>query len=77
MELPPGRRPKALVWTPERVREWHRGRERFIEAESRRVKSMDAYIGTPRPSPVMVWTPEQTGVFLDRAATHRLYASTT
>ncbi|MEV3853104.1 tyrosine-type recombinase/integrase [Streptomyces sp. NPDC050095] len=26
-----------------------------------------------KPSPVMVWTPEQTGVFLDHIATHRLY----
>lgn len=25
------------------------------------------------PSPVMVWTPEQTGTFLDRIASHRLY----
>ncbi|WP_434593900.1 tyrosine-type recombinase/integrase [Streptomyces sp. A5-4] len=27
-----------------------------------------------KPSPVMVWTPEQTGAFLDFVATHRLYA---
>src|SRR5262249_22680729 len=27
-----------------------------------------------RPGPVMVWTPEQTGAFLDFAATDRLYA---
>lgn len=26
-----------------------------------------------KPSPVMVWTPEQTGAFLDQVATHRLY----
>ncbi|MFV2179925.1 tyrosine-type recombinase/integrase [Actinomadura sp. LOL_016] len=75
VELPSGRRPKALVWTPERLGEWRRARERFIAAQGRRVKSMDAYVGTPRPSPVMVWTPEQTGVFLDRAAAHRLYAT--
>ncbi|WP_157438197.1 reverse transcriptase domain-containing protein [Actinomadura latina] len=87
IELPSGRRPKALVWTPERVREWSRGRETFIEVKSRvrsagpgekvrsgRVKPMDAYVSTPRPSPVMVWTPEQTGTFLDRAALHRLHA---
>lgn len=35
---------------------------------------MDAYVSTPLPSPVMVWTPEQTGTFLDRAARHRLHA---
>lgn len=38
-------RPKALVWTDERVAQWRR-------------------TGL-RPSPVMVWTPEQTGQFLD------------
>ncbi|MEO3824560.1 site-specific integrase [Actinomadura sp. B10D3] len=86
IELPSGRRPKALVWTPERVREWRQAREMFIEAKARplsgaggtarsgRVKPMDAYVSTPRPSPVMVWTPEQTGIFLNRAARHRLYA---
>lgn len=90
IELPSGRRPKALVWTPERVREWRHSRETFIQAKSRtrptgdgalggtvrgrRVKPMDAYVSTPRPSPVMVWTPEQTGTFLDRAARHRLHA---
>ncbi len=93
VELPSGRRPKALVWTPERVREWRNSRETFIQAKSRtrptgdgalgglggtvrgrRVKPMDAYVSTPRPSPVMVWTPEQTGAFLDRAARHRLHA---
>lgn len=28
----------------------------------------------PRPSPVMVWRPEQLGAFLDAAAGDRLYA---
>ncbi|TMR04189.1 site-specific integrase [Actinomadura soli] len=85
IELPSGRRPKALVWTPERVREWRQAREAFIQTKSTRpegpggrsggrVKPMDAYVSTPRPSPVMVWTPEQTGAFLDRAARHRLHA---
>lgn len=83
IELPSGRRPRALVWTPERVRQWRHARETFIDTKSRlrggnvrsgRVKPMDAYVSTPRPSPVMVWTPEQTGVFLDRAARHRLHA---
>ncbi|MFI7101923.1 tyrosine recombinase XerC [Streptomyces sp. NPDC050161] len=54
VELDSGRRPKALVWTRERIAEWKRTGE--------------------KPSPVMVWTPEQTGQFLDRAARHRLYA---
>ncbi|MCX5328176.1 site-specific integrase [Streptomyces sp. NBC_00140] len=52
VELPPVRRPKALVWTPERVEEWKRTGK--------------------RPSPVMVWTPEQTGQFLDFVCDDRL-----
>jgi integrase len=54
IELPSGKRPQALVWTPERVERWLRtGR---------------------RPSAVMIWTPEQTGLFLDFAAEDRHYA---
>jgi integrase len=48
------RKPRALVWTDERVAQWRRtGR---------------------RPSPVMVWTPTQTGAFLDAVHADRLYA---
>jgi len=53
VELPAGRRPKALVWTHERVATWQATGE--------------------IPSRVMVWTPAQTGQFLDHAATDRLY----
>lgn len=88
IELPPGKRPKALVWTPERIAAWRKAYDQHVaEVEHRkrhlakvedkryggRVNRLDAYVGTPRPSPVMVWTPEQTGVFLDRARAHRLY----
>lgn len=56
VELPSMKRPKALVWTDERVKRWRRTGQ--------------------TPSPVMVWTPAQTGAFLDH--THdvddRLYA---
>ncbi|EPH40315.1 site-specific integrase [Streptomyces aurantiacus] len=45
VELEEHRRPKALVWTDERVAEWLR-------------------TGV-KPSPVMVWTPEQAGEYLD------------
>jgi integrase len=90
VELPSGKRPKALVWTPERITEWNAAFKRHIAAMEQRkkrlaslepdrrhgtrVNRMDAYIGTPRPSPVMVWTPEHTTVFLERARRHRLYA---
>ncbi|GAA2021078.1 tyrosine-type recombinase/integrase [Catenulispora yoronensis] len=53
-ELESGKRPKALVWTPERVERWRRTGE--------------------VPSPVMVWTAEQTGAFLQRAAGHECFA---
>ncbi|MFJ5801226.1 site-specific integrase [Streptomyces decoyicus] len=52
--LEAGRRPKALVWTEERILHWKRTGE--------------------KPSPVTVWTPERTGLFLDHVAEDRLYA---
>lgn len=54
VEIDPVRKPKALVWTDERVARWQQTGE--------------------KPSPVMVWTPEQTGAFLDFVAEDRLYA---
>ncbi|MFJ4686234.1 tyrosine-type recombinase/integrase [Streptomyces sp. NPDC088789] len=54
VELLPGTKPKALLWTDERITEWNR-------------------TGL-RPSPVMVWTPEQLGTFLDHILGHRLEA---
>lgn len=91
IELPPGKRPKALVWTPERITAWRQASTGYIDAMTARKKTLAAtstagaklgtritaintYVGTPRPSPVMVWTPHQTGRFLQRARTHRLYA---
>ncbi|MFJ3747934.1 hypothetical protein ACIPV8_28230 [Streptomyces albidoflavus] len=49
-----GKRPKALVWTAERILHWKRTGE--------------------KPLSVMVWTPEDTGLFLDHVAEDRLYA---
>ena len=54
VELDPVRKPKALVWTDERIAKWQQTGE--------------------KPSPVMVWTPKQTGAFLDFVAEDRLYA---
>ncbi|GAA3065808.1 tyrosine-type recombinase/integrase [Streptomyces roseofulvus] len=54
VEIDPVRKPKALVWTDERVAKWEQTGE--------------------KPSPVMVWTPEHTGAFLDFVAEDRLYA---
>jgi integrase len=79
LELPAGDRPKPLVWTDERVRAWQKDFEaRLADARERasggRVSPLDIWVSTPRPSPVMVWTPAQTQVFLTRAARHRLHA---
>lgn len=90
VELPSGKAPKALVWTDERVTGWESDFTAHIEKMNARRKHMsklephkrigekinrlDAYIGAPRPSPVMVWTPALTRKFLDRARGHRLYA---
>ncbi|WP_406307980.1 site-specific integrase [Streptomyces griseoaurantiacus] len=54
VELEAGKRPKALVWTEERILHWKRTGE--------------------KPSSVMVWTPEHTGLFLDHVEEDRLYA---
>ncbi|MGH4009926.1 MAG: tyrosine-type recombinase/integrase [Pseudonocardiaceae bacterium] len=53
IELPSGKRPKALLWTDERIRRLHQTGQ--------------------KPSRVMIWTPEQTGQFLDHAADDPLY----
>jgi integrase len=73
-------RPKGVVWTKARV-------AAFNEAFQARLAAVRADPHLPstsavavwsatdlRPSPVMVWTPAQLGVFLDYAATDRLYA---
>jgi integrase len=76
-ELPPGPRPKGLVWTGERVRAWQRDFEARLAAAREaggRVDPVGIWVSAPRPSPVMVWTPEQTAVFLKAAGRHRLHA---
>lgn len=67
------------MWTEERVRAWQQDFENKLAAAraaaaGRRVDPLQVWLSTPRPSPVMVWTPAQTQVFLDRARRHRLYA---
>jgi hypothetical protein len=76
-ELPPGPRPRALVWTGERVRSWQLDFEARLAAARKaggRVDPVGIWVSVPRPSPVMVWTPEQTAVFLQAAGRHRLHA---
>ncbi|MFC4014787.1 tyrosine recombinase XerC [Nonomuraea purpurea] len=79
VELAPAVRPKPAIWTEEKVTQWrkdHAGHlDRFKRArDGKRVDPIAAYIGTVRPSPVMVWTPEQTSAFLAYARRDRLFA---
>ncbi|MFG1701546.1 tyrosine recombinase XerC [Nonomuraea sp. M3C6] len=81
VELPDADRPKALVWTDERVADWNRHLQHRLAVEQQRRGSrlsrasmINVYASVPRPSPVMVWTPSHTYVFLAKAATHRLSA---
>lgn len=79
IKLEAGKRPKALVWTADRARVWQERLAREVDAArtaagGRPVNVLNMWMSLPRPSKVMVWTPQQTGVFLDRAARHRLYA---
>lgn len=79
-KLPSAKRPKPLVWTAPRVAAWRTSyQQRLAQAKQQaahcpvnvfRIWRDRKY----RPSPVMVWTQEQTGLFLDRAVRHRLYA---
>jgi integrase len=79
VELPAAHKPKALVWTDERIQQWHAKHQRRLATEreqraGKRVNVLDVYIATPRPSPVMVWTPALTADFLAYARRHRLFA---
>jgi integrase len=79
VELPSGTRPKPLTWTEERTRAWQQDFQARLAgartlAGGRRVDPAAIWVSVPRPSPVMVWTPAQTKVFLARARKHRLYA---
>jgi len=76
VDVPPGRRPRPLVWTAERTRAWQHDFETRLaaaRASGKRVDPVAVYVATLRPSPVMVWTPAQTAEFLRHARGHRLY----
>jgi integrase len=78
VELPPADRPKPLVWTDERVHAWETDHRKQLTAArqragGRRINPIEVYFGVPRPSPVMVWTPQHTRIFLDYAHAHALY----
>lgn len=80
VKLEAAKRPKGLVWTQERVTVWTAEYERALErareeaGDKKVVNALKVWASVKRPSPVMVWSPAQLGVFLDRAVLHRLHA---
>lgn len=79
VELAAASRPRPLVWTEERVAQWRLDHAAHLDLlkrvrEGKWVDPVVAYIGAPRPSPVMVWTPQQTQQFLAYARRDRLFA---
>ena len=101
VELSRGARPRAVIWTDERTRQWRAWRDAEVALEQalcdaeRRRRSNLRHRGEVEPSvsevrrreeeladhrrnfrtpAVAVWTPAQTGRFLDAIAGHRLYA---
>jgi integrase len=88
IKLESGKSPKPIAWTTERVARWQEIRAQIsakeaerAEAIGRRAWSESAQLAEEieelrqreKPQRVMVWTPAQTGRFLDFVATHRLY----
>ncbi|NBF00553.1 site-specific integrase [Nonomuraea sp. KC401] len=79
VEMTPIDRPKPVIWTEEKVTQWRKDhaehRDRLKRArDGKRVDPIATFISTPRPSPVMVWTTEQTSAFLTYARRDRLFA---
>lgn len=74
VKLPSGRRPRALVWTPERVLRWEAAQARLAKADPDNPEREQLEKEAQPQSSVMVWTPAQLGRFLDQAGDDRLYA---
>ncbi|MGP3913881.1 tyrosine-type recombinase/integrase [Nonomuraea sp. 10N515B] len=81
VKLDAGKKAKGVVWTKARVEAFSVAYEKRLAAEraapvqaKKPLERFKVWLATPRPSPVMVWTPVQLGTFLDYAAPDRLYA---
>jgi integrase len=74
VKLPSGKRPRALVWTAERVDRWQVAVNELAGLKADSPRRPDIEAAAQPPSAVMVWTPVQLGAFLDVAAADRLYA---
>ncbi|MCE0764817.1 site-specific integrase [Pseudonocardia kujensis] len=71
VKLESGKRPKALIWTEQRVERWQAEVDKLTKNGKITKRARQQ---VPTPSPVMVWTADQLGQFLDHAASDRLYA---
>ncbi|MET8987735.1 site-specific integrase [Nonomuraea wenchangensis] len=81
VKLDGGQKAKGVVWTRVRQEAFTAAYQQRLEAErnapvqpKKQLEAFRVWLATPRPSPVMVWTPVQLGAFLDHAAEDRLYA---
>ena len=83
VRLPSGRRAKPVVWTMARVAAFEKACAERIDKAPRRTRTgraskagltLEVWRAVPRPSPVMVWTPDQTSRFLASARRDRLSA---
>lgn len=74
VKLPSGKRPKALVWTDERVARYVAAVEQLAASDVTDPNRADLEAAAQPPSPVMVWTPAQLGRFLDIAHDDRMYS---
>ncbi|MEU6781439.1 site-specific integrase [Nonomuraea angiospora] len=79
VKLDTGKKTRGVVWTKPRVEAFSAAYEQRLVAEraaatGKPPERFRVWLATSRPSPVMVWTPAQLGVFLDFAVRDRLYA---
>ncbi|MGW0805973.1 tyrosine-type recombinase/integrase [Nonomuraea sp. NPDC002799] len=79
VKLDAGKKTRGVVWITPRVEAFSAAYEQRLLAEraastGKPPERFKVWLSTPRPSPVMVWTPAHLGVFLDFAVQDRLYA---
>jgi len=74
VRMQPERKPRPIVWTPERTAEFWAGQAQLAEADPGADRFKAWRDASRRPGPVMVWTPQQAGAFLDYATADRLSA---
>lgn len=78
VRMAPEKKRRPVVWTDERAADFwalFRARLDVAMADGQRADPLAVWRDMSlRPAPVMVWTPRDTGAFLDHAAGHRLAA---